>query len=76
MFLIKFEGLNLTTLLAEIFAWIFVFGFRPILSFLLTTSRVPKEEILILLDLIRPETKDSKKLSTISEEIFLEKPNF
>ena len=35
-----------------------------------------EEEILILLDLINPETRDSKKLSTICEEIFLEKPNF
>ena len=70
------EGLNFTTLRDVILASILVFGFLPILSFLLITLNVPKDEILTLFERINSVAMISKKLSTIVEEKFLEKPNF
>ena len=68
--------LNLTIFLAEILASIFVFGLRPILSFLLITSKVPKDDILTLLDFNNSKTRELKKSSIIDDDIFLEKPKF
>jgi len=70
------EGLNFTTLRDVILASILVFGFLPILSFLLITLNVPKDEILTLFDRINSAVMISKKLSTIVEEKFFEKPRF
>ncbi len=70
------EGLNFTTLRDVILASILVFGFLPILSFLLITLNVPKDEILTLFDRINSVAMISKKLSTIVEEKFFEKPKF
>ena len=69
------EGRNLTTFLEVILAASLVFGFLPILSFLLITSKVPKEEILIFLSFTNCWIKISKKSSTIVDEKFLEKPS-
>ena len=70
------EGLNFTTLRDVILASILVFGFLPILYFLLITLNVPKDEILTLFDRINSAVMISKKLSTIVEEKFFEKPKF
>ena len=70
------EGLKLTILLALIFAGIFVFGFRPIRSFLFNILKVPNDVIFILLYLINSEIIDSIKSSTSDNEKFLEKPKF
>ena len=70
------DSLNLIIFLAIILASTFVFGLRPILSFLLTTRKVPKDEILILLPFTNSETRDSKKSSINNDERFLEKPSF
>jgi len=70
------EGLNFTTLRDVILASILVFGFLPILSFLLKTLNVPKDEILTLFARINSAAMISKKLSTIVEEKFFEKPKF
>ena len=70
------DGLNLTIFRGRILANSFVFGFLPILSLFFITSNVPNEVILTLFFFINSETKDSKKLSMISAETFLEKPIF
>jgi hypothetical protein len=70
------EGLNFTTLRDVILASILVFGFLPILSFLLITLNVPKDEILTLFVRINSAIMISKKLSMIVEEKFFEKPRF
>ncbi len=46
------------------------------LSFLFKMLKVPKDEILILFDLIIANIIDSKKSSTIFKDKFFEKPTF
>ena len=73
-FLNSFEGLNNTTFLFEISFFSFVFGFLPILEFLVLKKKVPKFEILTTFSFSRLIKINEKNSSIKLYEICLEKP--